>query len=332
MILTLDDIRAITKGAARVEKNNGKICLYRFTEAQEAAFKAYSLSNFYRKTFATAGIRLEFVTDSKNLSMTVDVRCKFSSTRQFFAHSIYADGKLIGRIERGQNEKAPDGEFSGSFDLGEGEKRVCIYFPWSGVSKICSLELDDGAKIIPVEKKCKMLMFGDSITHGYDASAPEYSYASIITDALDAETIDKGISGDIFFPRLGELCDNLEPDYITVAYGTNDWIFSNRERFDRDCEAFYTSLSYNYASSTIFALAPIWRGDEDSESKVGEFRYIAKRIAEVADKLPNVIFIDCYDFVPHSPDYFSDLFLHPNDEGFKHYAENLLKEMKQYIE
>ena len=332
MILTIDQIKEITKGAVRVEKHNGKICLYRFTEAQEAAFYAYSPANFYRKTFATAGIRLEFITDSKRLSMTVDVRCKFSSTRQFFAHSVYANGQLVGRIERKQNEKTPDGEFSGEFELGEGEKRVCIYFPWSGVSKICSIELDDGAKIVPVEKKCKMIMFGDSITHGYDAEYPENSYGSIITDALDAETVNKGISGDVFFPKLGLLCDNFEPDYITVAYGTNDWFFSDKATFDRDCEAFYTSISANYANSTIFALSPIWRGDENEKTKVGEFSYAAKKIAAVADKLPNVIFINGYDFVPHDPEYFSDKFLHPNDEGFKHYAENLLREIKQYIE
>ena len=315
MVLTLDQIRAITWGADRVEKTQaGRIKFHRFTEAQEKAYKDYS-ADFYRKAFATSGIRLEFVTDSKSLSLNVKVTTKLSSSRRFFAHTVYVDDKLVGK-----------------FDLGEGEKRVKIYFPWSAVSEMLSFELDDGAKIEPVEKKCKMIIFGDSITQGYDALAPENSYASIVTDALDADARDKGIGGEVFWPTLGSLRDDFEPDYITVAYGTNDWSRNDKETFDRDCEAFYTRLSANYSEATIFALSPIWRGDKDSgKSKVGEFSYIGEKIKEVADSLPNVIFIDTDGFVPEDSAYFSDLFLHPNDDGFKPYAENLLKIIKQYI-
>ena len=334
MILTLEQIRNITKGADRVEKNTkGRIKFHRFTEAQEKAYKDYSSADFYRKTFATSGIRLEFVTDSEKLSLTVNVTSKLSSSRRFFAHSIYADDRLIGRIERDQDSPIPDGDFSGEFDLGAGEKTVKIYFPWVAVSEIVSFELDDGAKIEPVEKKCKMIIFGDSITQGYDALAPENSYASIITDALDAEARDKGIGGEVFWPTLGALRDDFEPDYITVAYGTNDWSRSDKETFDRDCEAFYTNLSANYSESTIFALAPIWRGDKDThKSKMGDFSYPAQKINEISNKLSNVIFIDTKGFVPEDPSYFSDLFLHPNDKGFAHYAENLLRDIKKYID
>lgn len=333
MKLTVDQIRAVTKGADRVEKTaKGRIKFHRFTEAQEKAYKGYS-ADFYRKTFATSGIRLEFITDSKKLDMTVNVTSKLSSSRRFFAHSVYADGRLVGRIEREQTSSLPDGDFSGEFDLGEGEKTVRVYFPWSAVSEIVSFELEDGAKIIPVEKKCKIIIFGDSITQGYDALAPENSYASIITDALDADARDKGIGGEEFWPTLAALRDDFEPDYVTVAYGTNDWSRNDKETFDRNCEAFYTNLSANYSGSTIFALSPIWRGDKDSnQSKIGPFSYLAERIKEVADKLPNVVFIDTDGFVPEDPSYFSDLFLHPNDAGFAPYGENLLAEIKKYID
>ena len=333
MILTVDQIKEITVGAARVEKNaQGRVKFFRFTEAQEKAYKDYS-TEFYRKTFATSGIRLEFKTDSKSLSMTVNVKSGLSSSRRFFAHSVYVDGKLAGRIERSQDDHRPDGEFSGEFDLGEGEKTVKVYFPWSVRSELISLELEDGASLAPVKKSCKMIIFGDSITQGYDAVAPENSYASIITYAFDAEARNKGIGGEVFWPTLGALRDDFEPDYITVAYGTNDWSRSDKETFDRDCELFYTYLSANYASATIFALSPIWRGDKDSDkSKVGKFDYLAKKIKEVADSLPNVVFVDTNGFVPEDSSYFSDLFLHPNDAGFAPYAEHLLAEMKKYID
>ena len=35
--------------------------------------------------------------------------------------------------------------------------------------------------------------------------------------------------------------------------------------------------------------------------------------------------------VPPIKELFADAHLHPNDEGFSHYAENLIKEMQKYL-
>ena len=51
-------------------------------------------------------------------------------------------------------------------------------------------------------------------------------------------------------------------------------------------------------------------------------------IKKVALQYDNVIVIDGYDLVPHDTELFSDKRLHPNDDGFKYYAENLIKAIK----
>jgi hypothetical protein len=39
---------------------------------------------------------------------------------------------------------------------------------------------------------------------------------------------------------------------------------------------------------------------------------------------PNVTVIDCSDFIPPLPDYFTDdIMLHPNDMGFLYYGHKL---------
>ena len=43
------------------------------------------------------------------------------------------------------------------------------------------------------------------------------------------------------------------------------------------------------------------------------------------------IMISGFDFVPKDEKYYADLRLHPNDEGFEYYAENLYKEIKEMI-
>ena len=76
MKLTLNDIKKIIHGAVRVEERDEKIFLCRFTEAQQEAYKGYK-EDFYVKSFASAGMRLEFVTDSQSISLAADMKKAF---------------------------------------------------------------------------------------------------------------------------------------------------------------------------------------------------------------------------------------------------------------
>jgi lysophospholipase L1-like esterase len=196
---------------------------------------------------------------------------------------------------------------------------------------IRTLELEDGATLTPVKKSCRMIMYGDSITHGYDTFVSAHSYASLLADALDADARNKGIGAEKFFPALAEISDDCDPAYVTVAYGTNDWSGKTLEEFENNSAAFYRTLSKKYPNAKIFALAPIWRGDMDRVTKVGSFYHVAEHLGAVAAELPNVTLINCFDFVPKSPEYFSDKHLHPNDAGFRYYFDGLLAEIKKYL-
>ena len=336
MKLSFEQIQKITKGAARIERDEGKIKFYRFTEEQEKLYledKLYSEPDkaFYKKTFATAGIRLEFKTNSKTLSLKVDVSP--ASSRTFFSHDISVNGEV--KYSLASNlASTPDGHMTieGSYALGDGEKLICIYFPWSVASELLSLDLDNGSTIIPVEHSRRMIMFGDSITHGYDAAKPSEAYSSLLTDALDAEARNKGIGGEIFQPELAATSERFVPDIITVAYGTNDWgKLTSKEEFDARAEAFYKNLAKCYPEAKIFALAPIWRGNVGITTKVGKFEYIAEKLKDISEEILNMRVINCIDFVPHNPEMFSPDVLHPNFLGFSHYTDNLIKEIKKYL-
>ncbi len=327
MKLTLEQIRKAVRGVVRVEENDGNIGLYRFTKEQEELYKVRS-ADLYKKVFAASGVILEFITDSSSLSLDVDV-CSGSS-RKFFEHSIFVNGKKYASLDcRGLN----CGVFGGRWALPDGEKQVKIYFPWSASSKIISLCLDDGASFTPVKKEKRMIMFGDSITHGYDAYNTENSYASRLTAALDTDTVNKGIGAEIFFPELAAAKDPTDPDYITVAYGTNDWSVGNKEAFDKNCREFYTALSQTYPNAKIFAISPIWRRSyaQGTVNALGTLDYVGEYIESLAAELPNVICIKGIDLVPHDPAFFSADGVHPNDKGFEHYFNNLLEEIKKHI-
>lgn len=320
--LNFEDIKKLVHGAARVEEVGGRIELHRFTKEQQEMYKVASPNDYYIKTFSTSGISLEFDTDSESLGLSVAV-CPGSS-RRFFTHSIFVDGERLGELSGEIEEGAANVPFEKRFQLKSGMKRVRIAMPWSVDSKLVALELDENAKVIPVEKSLKVLMFGDSITQGYDAMQPENAYAVQIATRLNAEAINKGIGGERFRPTLASLKDEIEPDLITVAYGTNDWAHSTKEEFDETCKAFYKNLRRSYPNVKIYAMAPIWRSSLHDVKPIGlPLSYVAEYLKEVAKEVSDMNVIDCFDFIPHELENFQTDGLHPIDAGFEEYAKNL---------
>ena len=321
MILTYEQIASITQGVAFVEKKEDGIQFHRFTPVQE---RTYDGSRFHPKQYATAGVRLHFKTNSNVLNMKVLTR--MGSSRKFFAHDIVVNGKYIGSLKNSAENVY--GEFEQIFELGEGIKDVCIHFPWSVCSLLKELCLDDDSFVEPVKKAKKILIFGDSITQGYDAQNPVNRYAANIADALEAEEFNQAIGGELFCPWLAESTNNIEPDYILVAYGTNHWHHSSSEKFAGVCDKFYGNLVANYPNAKIFALTPIWRKDCTDITRFKSFEEIGEIIADVVKKYDNVTCISGRNFIPEDETLFSDLYLHPNDAGFKHYSEGLKKALE----
>ena len=325
MKATLSMIREAAFGCARIDEKEDGIYFYRFTEEQEEFYRGYD-SDFYDKTFATAGVRLEFVTDSSFLS--IDTICKSASSRKFVYHDVVCNGRAIDHF--GGTINGQKGFYGGKYALGEGLKTIQIYFPWTSQSVLRSLELDDGASFSPVVRPTKMLIFGDSITHGYDANYPSQSYASLLADKLNANAINKGIGGEIFMPELANCAEAFEPDLVTVAYGTNDWSHRSAEDFETNLKGFYTNLSKKYPNAKIFGISPIWRTNEFDKKAAGKFSDILGKMERLTADLPNVTIINGYNLIPHDTALFSDG-LHPNSIGSVHYGLNLADKIMKML-
>ena len=329
MKLSFNQIKEITTGAVLVKEEDGMISLKRFTQEQEELYKVTN-QDFYNKTFSTAGIKFSFKTDSKTLFLKL--KTMISSSRKYFSVDIFVDGKPIGYIDNFSDIELPQnytkmelplGDFSKKFQLGEGEKTVCVHLPWSVKTLIEEISIDDNAFVKEVKPKKKLIAYGDSITHGYDALRPSKRYVAKLANMLNAEEFNKAIGAERFFPKLAKLQDSFMPDYITVAYGTNDWNGIDQETFKNKCKDFYTNISQNYPQAKIFAITPIWRKDMNEERVFGAFEDVEKTIRECVKGIENITVISGFDFVPKDEKYYADLRLHPNDEGFECYAEHL---------
>ena len=208
MKLNLSQIRDITTGAVRIEKIDNAFHFYRFTKRQEELYEN-SNNSFYLKTFCTSGVKMRFRTNSELLFLNVDATR--GSTRSYFAFEVFVNGEKIGDIknfcesELARNytvSEFPFGNFSKKFCLGTGEKEVLIYFPWSVKATIKELIIDDNSFIEPIKPSKKLLVFGDSITQGYDALYPVNRYISRIANMLDAEEYNKAIAVKFTFLNL----------------------------------------------------------------------------------------------------------------------------------
>ena len=334
MKLTAEQILSAAQGALRAWEEDGTIRLSRFTE-EEAAM--YAPTGFATKSRASAGIQMEFDTDADSLCLAVSMT--LAGSRNFFAFEIYKDGERIGLLrnfEDGDEQKDyiaikyPVGDFEGEYPLGTGMKRVRIVFPFTVCPLIRDLSLANATVFTPVIREKKILMYGDSITQGYDAILPSQTYAMRLGEMFSAHILNKGIGGERFNPTLAAMHNDFKPDFITSAYGTNDWNTQPKEMLTENCIGYHAELAKQYPDTPVFILAPIWRADTEAPRPFGTLDELAEFLRGITEQYENFHFIPGWDLVPHDPKYFGDKRLHPTAEGFAYFAENLREELKKF--
>ena len=324
MKLTTEQIKSILTGAVRFEETENGLCPRRFNERQPLPY----CERYASHTRATAAMRLEFITNSTTFEMSYFARTVSSQFFCFF--DVLVDGAAAKHL--GHDNVSEVGSLI-HVDLPEGEHKVTVYFPNLFETFIREVTIDDGASLVPVKRPLRYFAFGDSITQGYIAEHPSLTYVNQIADTLNAEVLNLGIGGDVFAPDLIDFdTDVAAPDVITVAYGTNDWSKATRERTVTNANAFFARLRTTFPAAKIFAITPIWRADTDRVTDVGTLPdSITDIVTAAASAQPGVTVIRGWELVPHEPELYYDLYLHPNDAGYRYYTKALLEKMTPYL-
>lgn len=159
MKLNLKQLRQITLGAVDIKEENGAFSFDRFTKEQKNLYRITN-QDFYNKTFMTAGVKFSFKTDSKNLF--IKLKTSNSSTRRYFSVDVFVNKSPIGYIDNFSGlelmrdytqQEFLQGEFSGHFELGDGEKQVCVHLPWSANASVEEFSIDDNSFIEDMRPK-----------------------------------------------------------------------------------------------------------------------------------------------------------------------------------
>ena len=177
----------------------------------------------------------------------------------------------------------------------------------------------------------QVVFIGDSITQGWNSTYDSLSYANRVSDFFNADSVIQGVGGAFFHPSIFDDAIDYDPDFVIFAFGTNDWgIQKSHDELRANAAAFIEAITKKFAGKKIFGLSPIWRGNSGELKPAGYFVDVCKTVKEEIVK-HGVTLIDGETLTPHMTDFFSDLYLHPNGLGFGVYAENLCKQLKEYI-
>ena len=306
----------------------GNLHFHRFSEKQQQTYITES-QDWTMKVLASASVTLDFITDSDYITLKFDFIP--ASSQKWGSIDLYVDGVFYG------NRYTDDLSIKlAGFDLPAGQHRVTVYFPWSAQTVVNEVRLSDGASIIPVEKKLKMLCFGDSITQGYTSKFTSLSYVNQTARALDAEVVNQGIGGYYFNEAtLDESILDYKPDIITVAYGTNDYSRCETvEEFAGPAECYIKKLAELFPNTKILGILPIYRNDRNHQVKtlyrpysIDDARAILKGMYE---SCPN-----CYVLeetgIPHIPEAYVADFLHPNEFGFSLMSQGVIRKIQEIL-
>lgn len=317
MTLTLDQIKKITVGAVNIREEENGIHFYKCTDSQNEAWDKLSETLGVRAR-TTTGVRLDFITNSQKITLKAK-----GGKFEIYVDNLLRVQHVLGDFTEITHElAAPLGNKQDSY-------RVTVCFPSHGIGVLESVELDDGATLTAPEYDVRMLMIGDSITQGWNSKYDTFSYAYRVTRFFNANSIIQGIGGAFYhettFDSIG-----FDPDVVTIAYGTNDFgRYRTYDEFREHVKAHLTLIANEYKGKKIFVISPIWRSDLQ-ERPMGTFDGARQIVIDEAEAL-GLIHIDGLKLVPPVKEFFADAHLHPNDEGFSHYAENLVKEMQKYL-
>ena len=324
--LTENQIKEITTGAAKIVYKAGRYHFFRFNDCEADVIN-------HPFVLATAGIQMHFKTDGRLLKLKVYTE-KAIDTRSYFSFDVFVNSSLAGCIQNLCDDSCArnyadssytTGSFYNEFVLGDGEKDIKIVFPHSVIACIECIEITDATYIVPIKKEKTIVFYGDSITQGFDALHPSRTYAATLAEALDAEIINKAVGGAVFNPALAKIPCDTKPDYIIVAYGTNDWNSVDLESLKKNAEGFLDGINSNYPGIPVFVTTPLWRPDWKATKKCGEFSNVDNTIKEIFGHQENITVISGIDLIPHDENLFGDLYLHPSDKGFEHYTDSLKK-------
>lgn len=293
----------------------------RFTDKLFRFYESTGVAQFPERAVQTAGITMEFCTSQEEIGFTFFFTC---FARDWITFDVYENDIFMETVH------FEDRSLKARFRYKKrnaGETRIIIYMPATADTHFTDFDLGD---YHPVQAPArKYLALGCSITQGMEAVSPSITYANIVKRHYNTQILNLGIGGFYYDPDSLDEELPYDPDIITVAYGTNDAAGSaSVGEISTKTSGYLEKLRSIYPGKTVHVITPVWRKEWDDDPS------FIKKASEIQDMIvkessrQQFHVIDGRPAIPHSPAFYKDGFLHPNDLGFALYGLYVIKNMK----
>ncbi len=185
----------------------------------------------------------------------------------------------------------------------------------------------------PAPPAVRYLAYGDSITHGFTASAVDKSYAFLVAQKMGWQLVNLGLGGRASNIADAKVVKAAKADVISVFMGVNDWQGGGPlARYKSNMTGFFDAIRAGQPGVPIYYLTSLWVPPswkpQGQVADLEAYRKVAREIvAERKD--PNLHLVEGPGLIDHDAALFDAVAVHPNDKGFAQMAERLAAQLQQ---
>ena len=304
-----------------------------------------------------SGVRIVFTTDSRHLAID----------RRTAASSI---GPCLSPIDLVIDDK-PVGFDAGPLDgitrfpiLDPGQKKVEIWLPHTGITRVRALGLDQDCGLwnSPATGPT-WVAYGSSLTQSRFADSPLQTWPALIARELRLDLQNRGYAGQAHLdPLVAAEIRDAPADLITLCIGINIALTGSMiERSFRSAVAgFVATIRETHRYSPIVIIGPTWAGASESQPAtprilpsllrrvlysrpatrphlglhLGLIRTILAESAAILDEFyeGSTVFVDGTDLLGHNNESLLEDGLHYTAQGEHHVAKQMLPHIRAALE
>lgn len=188
-------------------------------------------------------------------------------------------------------------------------------------------------EVPPARPAVRYLAYGDSITHGFTASAVDKSYAFLVAQKMGWQLVNLGLGGRASNVSDAHVVKSLKADVISVLMGANDWQGGGPvERYRSNMMGFFDAIRAVQPNVPIYYLTSLWVppswNPKGQVADLESYRKVAREIV-VARKDANLHLVEGPELIDHDAALFDATPVHPNDKGSAQMGERLAAQMHQ---
>ncbi|MCF7790090.1 MAG: hypothetical protein K9N47_28490 [Prosthecobacter sp.] len=185
----------------------------------------------------------------------------------------------------------------------------------------------------PAPPALRYIAYGDSVTHGFTASAIDKTYPYLVAQKMNWQLINLGLGGRASNVSDAHVLKTLKADVITVLMGVNDWQGGGPvERYRSNMMGFFDALRAVQPTVPIYFVTSLWVppswAPKGQITGLEAYRQAARELVTTR-KDPHLHLIEGPALIDHDPALFDKVAVHPNDQGFAQMGERLAKLMQQ---